>query len=273
MRFSNILCLLISFSLIQCAALEELVLKPTVSYEKLTVKNLSFTDGTFSFRFQVNNPNSVGFTVRQINYNLQLNNSPFIKGELNKGIQLPANGTAFFEVPVTIQYFDFFKSIQDYIQLDQLPYSLNGSASIGPFTIPFDKTGNFSKPKLPNVSLKSISISEFSLAGASLELNVAMKNPNVFPVQFDGLDYDIKLSDISVANGNAEALKSIEKNGETDLKIPVNIGFLDLGTSVYQALKNSSVSYTITGHLKSKVADGKIMSFPFQKSGQVSISR
>ena len=152
MRMLKVFFILITLTLVQCAALEQLLQKPTVSYERLTMDNLSFTKGTFIFQFQVTNPNPVGFSIRQI-------------------------------------------------------------------------------------------------------------------------DYDIRLSDVSIVNGSMKTLKPIEENGDYELQLPINIGFLKLGQSVYQILKSSSANYTINGHIKSKVDNDDQRSFPFQKSGQVSISR
>jgi LEA14-like dessication related protein len=237
------------------------------------MENLSFTEGTFVFQFQITNPNPVGFSVSRVNYDLELNGRSFIKGDLPKGIQLPSRGSASFEVPVTLEYFKFFKTLNDFIGLDEIPYELKGSVTAGPFQIPFSKTGHFDRPDLPRISLKSIHVSKLSLAGASMVIKLSLRNANAFPVDFAGLDYDIRLSNVSIAKGSANVLDPIKENGEVELKLPIDVGFLNLGRSAYELLKNSSVNYSVSGHLKSKSKDGKTWSFPIEKSGQVSITR
>ena len=273
MRFIKTITILAIIIFLQCSTLQQLMQKPTVRYERVKMETMSFTKGTFVFQFQITNPNPVGLSISRVDYDLELNGQSFIKGDLPKGIQLPSQGSTLFEVPVILEYFKFFKSLQDFMRLDQIPYSLKGTVTVGPFQIPFTKTGHFDKPVLPKVSLKTIHISKLSLTGASMVVKLSMWNANAFPVHLSGVDYNIKLSDVSIAKGGIEVLDPIEENGEVELRLPIDVGFLNLGRSVYDLLKNSSVNYFISGHLKSKSKDGKTWSFPIEKSGQVSIIR
>ncbi len=177
----------------------------------MKIDRLSFTGGTFTFEFTVVNPNPIGFTIREIDYDIRLNDRPFIQGTLTDGIQLPAQGASPFDFPVTIEYFDFFESIQDFFRLENIPYTLSGSVAVGPFRIPFKNTGTLSRPELPEVAITSLKISKLSLLGASMALNLSWKNHNEFPVKFNSFEYEIHLGDARVLNGWFDTVHTLEK--------------------------------------------------------------
>ena len=104
MRLTKVIFLLVISFFLQCAALEQFLQKPTVRYDKLSVDNLSFTEGTFLFQFQISNPNSISLSLHKVDYQVDLNEQTFFKGEIDQKIQLQANGSSFFEIPVTNRF-------------------------------------------------------------------------------------------------------------------------------------------------------------------------
>lgn len=254
-----------------CAALDtlqQLIQKPEIRFKGMGLENASLTEGDLLFTFNVSNPNPVGVTLSRVVYDLKLNGKTFVKNTLNKNIALPANGLGTMEVPVTINYLDFFQSVADFVQADKLAYDLSGSVGAGPFDIPYQTKGDIAVPKLPKISLKNVGVSGLSFTGGSLIFSLDVANPNPFALNLSGLDYTIKLGGEKFAEGTADKISSIAKNSKTVVKIPLRMQFSELGRSAYQLFTKPSAGYEISGNMK---FGEKI--FPFQKAGTVSFDR
>lgn len=254
-----------------CAALQQLVQKPTVSFDKADLTAMSFTEGTILFRFNVLNPNPIGLTVRKATYSLKLNQKDFVQGVLEKGIVIQANGTAPLEFPLTIRYMEFVQSMQELFELDQVPYDLSGALSVGPFEIPYSTKGILPVPKLPDIALKQIKVSQLSLSGAKLLFTMRMTNRNAFSISPAGLVYKIGLSGVRFAEGEMARVQTVPENGESVFELPLNVSFLQLGKSAHALLGKSASAYEISGSVKLDLPSLGVQSFGFQKTGNVSI--
>ncbi|OQY60478.1 MAG: hypothetical protein B6245_01270 [Desulfobacteraceae bacterium 4572_88] len=255
-----------------CAVIQEFVQKPQISFEGLSLKNMSLSEGDMVFRLRVTNPNPMGATLRNVSYNLKINDREFLKDVLEQNITLAAGGSSMVEVPLTINYLNFFESVRDFIGSDKIVYDLSGSAGIGPFDIPYHTNGDFPVPKLPRVSLKNVSVADFSLTGASVICAIDLKNPNSFAMNMSGLSYSIALDGKKLAEGIAENVSPMNEKGSTVIKVPIRMNFFELGRSAYRMLKKSSSDYELKGEMKFSLPQAGEKSFPFQKSGRVSFS-
>ena len=65
-----------------CAALQQLVLKPPVDFEGVSVSDVSLFEETLLLKLSVNNPNPIGISLRNVAYELTLNNSNDFKKAL-----------------------------------------------------------------------------------------------------------------------------------------------------------------------------------------------
>ena len=253
-----------------CAELQELIQKPSVNFQRTELTDLSLSEGTVLFHFDIVNPNPIGFGVRKITYQCNLNEKQFVKGTLEKGITLPAAGKAPLEIPVTIRYLDFFQSVQEFIKADEMDYELFGSVVVGPFDIPYRTTGEFPVPKIPNISLKTLKISRLTLAGASLILSLGLENRNDFPITPQSMNYRISLAGVPFAEGAALSVGQISGKNTTELQIPFQVDFIKLGRSAYTVLTRSSSDYRLSGEILVNVPRVGIRKIPFEKTGRLS---
>jgi len=258
---------------ISCATLQQLLQKPVVTFDRVDFSNVSFTESTVHFRYKITNPNPVGISIRKATYNLKLNDKQFLQGVFDEGITIKADGSAPLDIPLTIQYFDFFKSIQDFLTSDDVNYDLSGVLSVGPFEIPYNKKGSFSVPKLPQISLSGVKIKKLSFTEAALAFTVKLKNANAFELQPQSLNYSLALANVQFAQGDVTNISSVQSNGETFIEIPLSVNILKMGRAAYNLLAQQSTSYNVTGDLKFAVPQQGIKEFPFAKSGRVSLSR
>ena len=273
MKKSGLVCLSCCLLLAGCAALQQLIQKPTVVLDKTDLKNVSFTEGTVLFHFLIHNPNPVGIVVSKATYRLALNGTDFIQGVLDKGIAVAANGTAPLEIPLTIVYLDFYKTLQDLFKSDKAAYHLNGSLSVGPFDIPYRASGDLPLPKLPDVSLKNVKVARWSTSGASLVFSLAMNNPNAFTVQPEGIRYRVALAGVPFAEGDAVRIPSALGNGESSMDLPLTVNFIEMGKAAYNLLLKSSSAYDLSGDIRLILPRLGPQQLPFRTSGNVAIAR
>ncbi|MBF0120827.1 MAG: LEA type 2 family protein [Desulfobacterales bacterium] len=252
-----------------CAVLQEFVKKPEVSFEDVSLKDLSLFEVTPVFKFKVTNSNPMGIDIKNITYDLKINNKPLFKDVINEGIKLPANGAQFLEVPVKLNFMDVFETVIDFMKSNKLAYDITGTVGIGPFNIPYHKQGEIDVPKMPKISLKDIKISKFSFSGAEITVKIELENNNSFPVDLTGLDYSMKIGGNELAKGVAALSSPIEKNGTSLMDINLNLNFLQLGTSLANILTKPSEGYELVGAMKFNIPKIGEKSFPFQKTGEV----
>lgn len=256
-----------------CATLEQIIQKPTATFKGFQLTDPSLMQGTAVFDFDVTNPNPIGISAHRIHYDLQLNGQNFVSGQLNKGLSLPASGTGRMRIPVTIQYLDFFKSVDQLLQNKSTDYLLKGGFSVGPFTIPFQAKGSFSLPQMPKISLDSIQIKNYSLSGASLSCKLNLDNPNAFNLLFKRLDYNLKLGGTQFAKASALPSGPIAGNGQSLINLGMDVSFAQLGLTAYRLLQKSKTDYSLNGGIVFDTPAGGERLVPFNLSGQVPFFR
>ncbi|MBN2382525.1 LEA type 2 family protein [bacterium] len=254
-----------------CATLKDLIQEPRVSFENMQVKDLSLFEGTMLFNLKVDNPNPIGLLLENVNYDLKLDNKDFIEGVLDKGINLKANGSEPFQIPVTVNFMKMFQNVAEFIKKDEVPYDLSGSFRVHIFAIPFRVKGKLPIPKIPEISLQNVDVKNLSLTGAKLVFNLKLKNPNDFTVALNGLKYGLSLGDKQVLSGETMEYKSIDKQGQSIMSIPLQLNILELGQTLYKNIsQKKATSYSLQGSMNFDVPKIGTKSFPFSQKGQVS---
>jgi LEA14-like dessication related protein len=272
-RMLILLLLVCTVALSGCATLKELIQKPTVAFESVTFQDMSLFDGTLVFSFKVTNPNPIGINLDKIGYDLKIGDKDLVKGTIDKGLSLKARGTETVELPISINYLDFFKSITDFINSDKIKYDLSGFFQIAMLSIPYQAKGSLDIPKIPEISLKNIQVKNISFTGASLLMTLEIDNNNPFAVAIKSLNYGINLGGAKFANGATTKPTDITKNGKSTVEIPVYVDFLKLGRSAYKLLTKSSTGYELTGNMKISIPKVGDKEFPFSKVGQIPIGK
>ncbi|QTA79160.1 WHy domain-containing protein [Desulfonema limicola] len=254
-----------------CAALQQLIDKPEVKFQGMSLKNISLFEAVPVFKFIIINPNPMGISVHQVTYNLTINDLKFIKGVSDQQTRIKAASSGILELPISFNYMDVFKSASEFIGSDKAEYNLSGSIGIGPFSIPYENKGEFEVPDLPALALKSVKISSLSLKGASIVFDLELENNKDFAIDLSTLDYSIKLDGKDFIKGIQTNISPVRQNSRLNLEIPLELNFFELGTSVYKVFKDSSADYELSGSMKFNIPKIGTRDFPFLKKGKVSL--
>ncbi len=275
MPYRNLLIIAILSSLLMtgCASLQDIVQQPTVQVAAVRLGNLSLSAATLNVDIKVDNPNPVGVKVRNVVYNLKINDKDLLKGTQNQGIHLPSAGSGIVELPLQVNYFDLYDSVLELFAHESVGYDLSGSVGIGPFDIPYHTKGVLPIPKLPAVRLKNVDIATMSFTGADLVFTLGLKNSNSFPIDLNEVACDIKLGGKTFAEGLARRVDPMLANSETLLEVALRVSFFDLGRSAYLLLLEPSTGYELTGEMRLKKSGSKQTQIPFKIDGKVGLGR
>ncbi len=130
-----------------CASLSALLEEPKVGLQALKVQDPTANGVTLVFLLLVENPNPIALGVDELAYDLEVSGRALTSGKLAGGARIPPKGEAVVEIPVPVKYSDLFTSVLQLLKDQASPYRLKGAARVGPFEIPFDRSGELKLPK------------------------------------------------------------------------------------------------------------------------------
>lgn len=256
-----------------CAALNQMVQTPQVTFNGLKIRDASLTAGTFNFNFIVNNPNPVGIRASRITYAMKLNGLSFVSGKLDQGLSLPSRGAGQMTIPVRIAYLDVFDSMMEMMRRKTAAYDISGRFYIGPVAVPFQAQGTFDLPRMPQISLENIRVDQLSLLGARLRCRLNLDNQNAFALMIQRLDYNLKLGETSFARASTHPAAPIGANAKSGMDLLLNVSFAQLGKTAYQLLQGTSTDYTLEGKFITDENGNAGKLLPFKLGGKVPLIR
>ena|GEM_PF-817521 len=261
--------LLIVILLTGCSTIDQIVQKPTVTFEGIAIRDISLFEETVVFRIQITNPNQFGIKVENIQYNLKINGNDFVDSSLDRKIQLAGRSTERIEIPVSIRHLDLFQNVVAFIKAKEAVYELNGSVDFGVLDIPFGGDGKISIPQLPKLQLNAIRIRELSWQNTEMELELGLENLNSFAMDLEGMDYSLRLAGKDIVAGNLSQAVRLDQMAETRVLIPIQISFLDMGRSLFLLLNGEEAGYEFRGAFKFNGKGIDELAIPFLDNGEV----
>lgn len=254
-----------------CAAVvdQQLIDKPIVEFTGMSVKGSSLFEATAIFNFRVTNPNPMGLSIRNIEYNFELDNKKFIKGVTDKRFWLKPVGSESLSLSVPFSYMSLFESIEEFIEAEEVIYELSGSVGVGAFAVSYNTEGYITVPAFPKISLKYIDISDFSLTrpftmifGLSLKNTVAAPFPPP-----EALGYRIKLRGKEIVRGSISRIPSLDGNKEMTIRVPATLKSSELDWSANNLLTDESSEYELSGDIRFYIRRIGERNFSFHKKG------
>lgn len=255
--------------------------KPELSVDDVRVTGFNFNQMELTYDIKIENPNPVAVQMLSYDYNLDINENSFINGDQTKKMSIDASGESIFEVPMTINFQDLYRTVKGVANKDQSSYRFLSHLSfdlpvLGATEIPVKKQGNIPMLKLPELSVRNVNIDNVSLNGADINLKLNFNNPNGFGLNVNQLNYNLMVNGNQWAVGKALQDVNIKQNGITELNIPISLNIGQIGMSAYRMLSGGeSLDYKLKGNFKFDALHellGKT-DFNFNQSGRVPISR
>jgi LEA14-like dessication related protein len=255
-----------------CAALEKQVRQPEVTVGDVRLVAMSLADAQLAFDLDVSNPNPIGLSMRGLSYKLDVHDKSLFDGTIAESLQIAANGTSRVTLPFSVRYEDVIGTLLALHDRRELRYQLSGYVDLGLLRLPYSKTGSFSVPQLPDISVQSLRIDGLSLTGLELGLDLKLSNVNDFPLRFNGLDYELKLAQSTLLQGHTAQPVVVDANGSATMKLKLAVDYASLGNVAQQLRSGQSLPIEFHSQMKIPVPNGEA-ALPFSWKGNAPLLR
>lgn len=145
---ANILIALLTSLIFGCSSFKKMVEPPKVKLQNVSVSKLSLLNADLEIILSVQNPNNIDFDVKNLKYALDVDSKTITSGTFKEKVLVKKKETTMVSVPLRILYKDILSSALLFLKQDGMPYRVQGSVEVGPFTIPFDDTGTLKSDDL-----------------------------------------------------------------------------------------------------------------------------
>ena len=99
-----------------------------------------------------------------------------------------------------------------------------------------------------NCKYKFINITPtFYINEVTLDLEIEVENTNEVYVVMDSIDMDFYINDTKVADGKPTFIDTINAREFDTLSITMNLSYIDLGESIWNAIQKDSTKYKLEG--------------------------
>jgi len=240
-----------------CATLKEIagIQKPAAEVRDVRLTGISFENLNLVFDMKITNPNPLSVSLSGFDYDFQIADASFLKGNQTKSISINAMGESLLEIPLTISFRNLYGAFQALKSEDSTKYKLLCGLSfnlpvLGAIRIPVSKSGTLPNVKMPEISVNSLKLNNISLNSAGLELKLNVKNSNTFSLLLNKLNYNFAVNGITWANGFSDKQTRVNEKGEGMIAIPISLNFVEMGSSVYKIVSGGQkMNYKLQGDI------------------------
>lgn len=253
-----LLALAASAGLGGCAQLGSLLLvkekRPSLSFVRATVRELSLDRLTLDAVFRLDNPHAVAIDLAKVSYLLEVDGRPLLAGAPPQGLQIAAGGSSDLTFPVTVKFADLAEGLAQALARKVLHWKASGEVGVntplGVVGLPLSAEGDLDLPELPRFTLETPVVESLSIVGARLVFPVRLENPNRFPLSAPSLRADVSISGVDVGIARTSSEVPLEGRGGQTLRLGLELSFLEVGAGVARSLSNGEAQLKVDGTLE-----------------------
>ena len=101
--------------------------------------------------------------------------------------------------------------------------------------------------KEPDVTFRELRLNGVGLTGGSLDVVLAVYNPNSFNLDATRMTYNLVLDSVPFASGALDQKFTVQDKDSTIVRLPVNFTYSGIGAAGRQLLSSGAVNYRVTG--------------------------
>lgn len=120
----------------------------------------------------------------------------------------------------------------------------------------------------PKAEIKSVSITNVSLQGIDLDVNVSVFNPNSTELTVDKIKYNLSIGDSSLFAGDFAQPMKLKPNDTSQVTIPIHLNYQTSRAAIENYIFKSAKTYTFKADLTSG-----IFTIPIEDKGQLEIKK
>jgi LEA14-like dessication related protein len=127
------------------------------------------------------------------------------------------------------------------------------------------------RPQPPEVSVAGLGFGQPGLFEQELRVDLRLRNPNQFGLNFDSLSFNLELNDLHFARGRTSEAVALPAGGETVVPVSIAVPTGDLIERVMQLGVEQRLEYRLTGEAVPSGLFG--IALPFAREGQLALPR
>jgi LEA14-like dessication related protein len=124
----------------------------------------------------------------------------------------------------------------------------------------------------PSFIVRRVILSPRSFTELNLLIGLDVQNPNRFDLTLKSVECTIYLKDEEIGKGRLENELLIPSSSTTQLQVPIDVKFKDLGGSLKTILGGGDLPYKIEGMADIRTAFGSLK-YTFSKDGSTSLEK
>lgn len=241
-----------------CTALRDLanIQRPAIEYSSMRLQSVNFSEAVLLFDFAVNNPNPIGITASEYNYNFLVNDNSFLSGTQDKNVNIGANGESVLQIPVTLQFSELLNTFNSLLRSSAFDYDLNTEfvfdiPGLGLQRLPVNASGSLPVPKIPRFEFAGYNVNRISLSGADMELKISVTNPNRFPISLLDAEYILDVNGREWLNTSLREAVRVSADERSEIIIPVQLDAAQMGSVLFDIMGGSTeFDYSLKGNAK-----------------------
>jgi len=218
-------------------------LLPRVELSIMEITSLTAEKTEMTVKVLLKNQLPFSFTADSLQYSIFINDVEVIKSHYKKTISLESNDTSLISLPLTIlnHHLTSILKASERKEIDSVEYRLHATFFTDiVFKKKFDVDVNRLLPLIyiPELTSKHIQVDSLNFSRAAIQLNISIKNQNVFSIKAKNIAYKFAIEDHDWIEGEIPGVTDIKEQSITDLEIPIRLSFKEVGKTLFDLLKN-----------------------------------
>jgi len=220
-------------AVIACKTVKPAFQEPVISFHSASIPNITISNAQILCKIQVQNPNPYEIPFPHTDWKLFINEKSYKNGDVKVDGKIKARSTAFIDVPVKVEYLNFFKTFKPLIGSKKASYKIAltvkySSHDFGEKVWNFDNTGDLPLLQLPLISQPNMVIDNADYSKAQIMVTINVENPNAFEIPSPKFYYDYQLNKKSFIKGVIENETPLAPSSVTPVKFRMVVNYADL---------------------------------------------
>ncbi len=136
------------------------------------------------------------------------------------------------------------------------------------FTLVFLSSSCTTIIKEPHISISRIQLDRLSFKESEASFTLNVSNPNNFAIYLSGIEYNLSLNGVNVANGENLSRITIAAGAEKTVAIPVRLHVSKLFNVIPNLWRDKQIKYDLSGKLKTP-----LINIPFHRTGGINVTQ
>jgi LEA14-like dessication related protein len=229
--------------------------KPTLKFKTVHLREVDLEGTTLDVVYTLKNPNPVGLKLATVDYALEVEGRQVVSGKPARGLSVRQNGATELVFPARVKFQDIVPTVQVFLKQDTAKYRASGAIGIqtpiGVVKLPLSHSSTFPVPKIPDFDFQTPVISGLSLSGARLTFPIKITNKNPFALPLKSFSAGFTVAGTKIGSTRAELAQAFAPQQSQVVNLPIDINFMQVGTSVANALRTRRALVKLDGALQS----------------------